>query len=315
MSPQVSIILPTYNGERYLAQSIESCLAQTFLHWELILVDDCSTDRTPEIIRHYQDRDTRIRAIRNERNLKLPLSLNAGSEQAVGKYLTWTSDDNCYAPGAIQTLLETLESDASIGLVYTDYTLIDESGNQVGHKQFGDIRESRVKWKGCGACFLYRAEIHHQLKGYDPSAFLIEDYDFFLRASLITSFLYLPRTDLYFYRDHPGSLTSLYGYYNLDLQKIVMERQLSRLLEQSTHTDRALWLRKFAVYYGAQKGNASRMLHYLLLLYRESIGQGLLTTLYIPLKRMQISFSVYTRLLLGVFQGLMSAASRPERIK
>ncbi|MBM3433003.1 MAG: glycosyltransferase family 2 protein [Bacteroidetes bacterium] len=306
MTPLVSIILPTYNGERYLAQSIESCLAQTFLHWELILVDDCSTDHTPEIIGHYQDRDARIRSIRNERNLKLPLSLNAGSERAVGKYLTWTSDDNRYAPEAIQTLFDALESDAAIGLVYTDYTLINESGNQVGSKHFGDIRDSRVTWKGCGACFLYRAEIHHQLKGYDPSAFLIEDYDFFLRASLITSFVYLPRTDLYFYRYHPGSLTSLYGFYNLDLQKIVIERQLPRLLEQSTDADRARWLRKFAVYYGAQKGNASRMLHYLVLLCRASIGQGLLTTLYIPLKRIQISFFIYTRLLLALFRGLFS---------
>lgn len=315
MSPQVSIILPTYNGERYLAQSIESCLSQTFSDWELIVVDDCSTDRTPEIIRLYQEKDSRIRALRNHRNLKLPLSLNAGSEQAVGKYLTWTSDDNLYTPEAIQTLFETLESNATVGLVYTDYTLINELGNKVGDKQFGDIRESRVSWKGCGACFLYRAQIHHQLKGYDPSAFLIEDYDFFLRASLITSFMYLPRTDLYLYRHHSGSLTSLYGFYNLDLQKIVIERQLPQLLEQSTQADRAGWLRKFAVYYGAQKGNASRMLHYLVMLYRESVGQGLLTTMYIPLKRMQISFIVYTRLLLGLFRGLLSATAPQDRIE
>lgn len=312
MSPQVSIILPTYNGERYLAASIESCLAQTFTDWELILVDDCSTDRTPEIIQFYVNKDARIRSIRNARNLKLPLSLNAGSEQASGTYFTWTSDDNLYAPEAIQTLLEAIESDPSIGLVYTDYTLIDESGSNVGVKIFGDIRDGRVDWKGCGACFLYRSEMHIQLKGYDPSAFLIEDYDFFLRASLITTFSYLRRTDLYQYRHHPGSLTSLYGFYNLDLQKIVVERQLPRLLAQSSARDRIGWLRKFAVYYGAGKGNAPRMFHYLVLLYQESVGQALLTTAYIPLRRLLVSLSVSVRLLQALIRGLVGG-SQPKR--
>jgi glycosyltransferase involved in cell wall biosynthesis len=71
MKPLVSIILPTYNGERYLASAINSCLAQTMTDWELIIVDDCSTDRTPEIIHSFQQKDQRIRCIRNGKNLKL----------------------------------------------------------------------------------------------------------------------------------------------------------------------------------------------------------------------------------------------------
>ncbi|MFN4892146.1 MAG: glycosyltransferase family 2 protein [Bacteroidota bacterium] len=312
MKPLVSIILPTYNGERYLASAINSCLAQTMTDWELIIVDDCSTDRTPEIIHSFQQKDQRIRCIRNEKNLKLPSSLNVGSVASNGRYLTWTSDDNLYSPDALLMMIRKLEQDNSVGLVYADYTLINDAGNVIGEKRFGDINQSRVSWKGCGACFLYRSELHHQVGGYDPSAFLIEDYDFFLRASLITRFAYLPTTDLYLYRHHAESLTSLYGFYNIDLQKIVIERQLSRLLRTEPRSDHARWLRKFAIYYGVQKGNVKRMNHYLELLFNESIVQGLLTSMYIPMKRLLISVSVWLALPRGVVGGIFNRNDQVE---
>lgn len=98
-SPKVSIVLPTYNGARYLRQSIDSCLGQTYRNLELIVVDDASTDTTPEIIRSYQD--PRIRVIRHEKSKMLPESLNTGFRAVSGDYLTWTSDDNYYVPEAI----------------------------------------------------------------------------------------------------------------------------------------------------------------------------------------------------------------------
>ena len=90
----ISIILPTYNGEKYLSQAIESILSQTEQDWELILVNDCSTDRTGDICQAYTLKDPRIRVIHNEGNRKLPGSLNRGFREAHGDYLTWTSDDN-----------------------------------------------------------------------------------------------------------------------------------------------------------------------------------------------------------------------------
>ena len=73
--PEISIVLPTYNGEKYLKQSIESILGQTYTDWELIVVNDCSTDSTQEIIDFYRKKDTRIRTIFNYTNQKLPESL------------------------------------------------------------------------------------------------------------------------------------------------------------------------------------------------------------------------------------------------
>ena len=111
-NPKVSIILPTYNGAKYLRESIDSCLSQTHKNIELIIVDDCSTDQTSQIIKPYQD--ARIRYIRNEKNMRLPRSLNIGFALATGEYLTWTSDDNQFLPHAIETMLKILREDKSV---------------------------------------------------------------------------------------------------------------------------------------------------------------------------------------------------------
>ena len=91
--PKVSIVLPTYNGSKFLSRSIESVQEQAETDWELIIVNDCSTDNTLDIAQKYAQQDKRISVITNEQNKKLPASLNVGFSRAKGKYLTWTSDD------------------------------------------------------------------------------------------------------------------------------------------------------------------------------------------------------------------------------
>ena len=102
--PKISVILPSYNGERYIAQSIQSVIDQTETDWELIIVNDCSKDNTLKICEDFAKKDKRIRVITNETNKKLPASLNVGFAHANGKYLTLTSDDNHYRPNALDTL-------------------------------------------------------------------------------------------------------------------------------------------------------------------------------------------------------------------
>ena len=91
--PRVSIVLPSYNGERYIKESIDSVLNQSFTNWELIVVNDCSEDGTRRIVEEYAQNDSRVTIINNEKNMKLPKSLNIGFEVARGEYFTWTSDD------------------------------------------------------------------------------------------------------------------------------------------------------------------------------------------------------------------------------
>ncbi len=204
--PLVSIVLPTYNGERYLAQSIESCISQTYLNWELIIVDDASTDSTPNIIQKYVDSDNRIFCIKHNTNRKLSAALNTGFIVARGTYLTWTSDDNCYHQEAIARMVEYLECNPDTDLVYADYDIIDKQSNILEHVR---VRRPDELWKAncIGACFLYRRIIYDKLGGYKDEVFLAEDYDYWLRAS-ITFKLEPLHQSLYLYRVHDSSLTS-----------------------------------------------------------------------------------------------------------
>lgn len=301
----VSIILPTYNGSRFIRQSLDSCLQQTHHNIELIIVNDCSTDETPAIIEEYAARDRRVKVIHNEVNQRLPASLNIGFAAAGGRYFTWTSDDNYYAPEAIGNMVDILERQPQTDLVYTDYYQVDDNNRIVGIKEFGDINKSRVTWDGCGACFLYRPEVHWRNKGYNVSAFLIEDYDFFLRASLHSKFYYYKVHDLYYYRHHEASLTSTMAGAVFDLQKIVVERQLPLLVQHASKQDVILYYRKYTVYYAVYKNNIPKVKYYLGKLYSMSRSQAWVTVAYvIALKTanlFKVSFSITGGLLKLLF--------------
>lgn len=204
--PVVSIVLPTHNGARFLRQAVESCLAQTFRQWELILVDDASTDETPRLIRESAAADPRIRSVRHETNRKLPGALNSGFALAQGKYLTWTSDDNAYRPHALARMVEFLDARPDVAVVYADYAVIDEQGDVTSLRVVGPT-ERLVFGNAVGACFLYRRVVHETIGGYAEDLFLSEDYDFWLRVSGRFRLERLDE-DLYLYRRHPGSLTA-----------------------------------------------------------------------------------------------------------
>lgn len=204
--PLVSIILPTYNGSRYVREAIESCLAQTYRHWELIVVDDCSTDSTPAIIAEHAARDPRIKSIRHPQNMKLPAALNTGHAAAQGHYLTWTSDDNRFLSRAIEEMVKFMEQHSSIGMVYTDCIIIDENGDYVS--AFPAQPASQLAYQNAlGPCFLYRKSVYQAVGEYDRDLFLAEDYDYWLRVyrQFEMAPLHLP---LYEYRMHGYSLTS-----------------------------------------------------------------------------------------------------------
>ncbi|MEC3907334.1 glycosyltransferase family 2 protein [Tamlana sp. 2201CG12-4] len=199
--PLVSIILPVYNGETYLEQSIESCLGQTYSNIELIIVNDCSTDTSLEIIKRYCAKDTRVKLVNNSVNKKLPASLNIGHGFAKGDYMTWTSHDNFYNPEAIEVMLETIK-EKKVDIVYANYNLIEkEQEKNISLKESGFLILSNV----IGACFLYHSRVYFRNK-YDESLFLVEDYDFWLQGFTQFKFYHIKEV-LYNYRNHESSLT------------------------------------------------------------------------------------------------------------
>lgn len=200
----VSIVLPVYNGERFLSQSIDSILRQTYRNWELIIVNDCSTDYTLKICQEYAGKDARIRVVNNSINQKLPRSLNIGFQNAKGSYLTWTSDDNCYEDNALERLIDFLHQNAEYGMVYSDMILIDENGIDIGRRM---SKENQLYSFNCiGASFLYTRECYKKVGEYDVNRFLVEDYEYWLRITKSFKIGHLSEF-LYKYRFHNNSLT------------------------------------------------------------------------------------------------------------
>src|ERR1022692_2808232 len=105
-SPEISIVLPTYNGAAYIRESLDSCLNQTFQDFELIVVVDGSTDNTEAILNSYSD--PRLHVFK-QNNMGLPTALNAGFAQAHGRFFSWTSDDNIYLPEAMAVMWQYLQ--------------------------------------------------------------------------------------------------------------------------------------------------------------------------------------------------------------
>jgi glycosyltransferase involved in cell wall biosynthesis len=205
IKPLVSIVLPVYNGEKYLSQSIESCLNQTYNNLELIIVNDCSKDKTLEISGLYAAKDNRIKIINNLKNMKLPASLNIGHKVAKGNFITWTSDDNFYELNAIEELLQALLK-KQVDIVYSDICLVNDIGDKIREVKFVPF-ENIIFGNFIGSCFLYSRSVFDRNNGYDENLFLVEDYDFWLRATLHSRFYQLQKR-LYNYRIHQGSLTS-----------------------------------------------------------------------------------------------------------
>lgn len=202
---RVTIVLPVYNGEKYLPSALDSVFAQTYACIELIVVDDGSTDATPDILADYQRRYS-FRIIR-QTNQKLPRALNAGFAASTGEYLTWTSADNLLAPDMISTLAKALTDNPDIGLVYSDRRIIDENGDDLGRFNAPDYDRHLLLHTNLVHCsFLYRRSCREQVGDYDPDFVYGEDWEYWIRISRNFKMERLPLA-LYYYRVHAASMT------------------------------------------------------------------------------------------------------------
>lgn len=122
---KVSLIIPTYNRAEFLEEAIDSALKQTYKNLEIIVVDDGSTDNTPQILEKYKDK---VKVIRQE-NWGVSRALNYGILASTGDYISWLSSDDVYTPGKIERTIEELHKDPELGMVYSDYYYIDDRSN------------------------------------------------------------------------------------------------------------------------------------------------------------------------------------------
>lgn len=129
--PLVSIGIPVYNGERYLEQTIDSILAQTYSNFELIISDNGSIDRTQEICEKYVSKDKRIKYHRNEKNLGAAPNYNLVFELSSGKYFKWADYDDLLAPEFISKCVDVLNNYPDAAVCFPKAKLIDENGRIV----------------------------------------------------------------------------------------------------------------------------------------------------------------------------------------
>lgn len=115
-APEISVIMSVYNGETYLEEAIESVINQTFDSWELIIINDCSTDSTSEILARFASKDTRIKVFPNEVNLKLPASLNKAISLCSGKYIARMDADDICLPERFEKQYAFMEKNKDVSL-------------------------------------------------------------------------------------------------------------------------------------------------------------------------------------------------------
>ncbi|WP_405369569.1 glycosyltransferase family 2 protein [Nonlabens sp. Asnod2-A12] len=203
-TPLISIILPLYNGEEFLAQALDSCLNQTIENWELIIVNDYSTDQSLNIATKYQKLDNRIKIIQNEINKQLPYTLNKGFAIAKGDYVTWTSDDNVFKSNYLEVLLKSITQTES-DFVFSNYDIVNQNNTLIKKQSVGVVRELLFQ-NIIGPSFLGKASLFKD-NYYDVDLFRIEDYAFWL-SNLTKLKCNKIEESVYKYRVHGSSLTT-----------------------------------------------------------------------------------------------------------
>ncbi|MFG6685361.1 glycosyltransferase family 2 protein [Mariniflexile sp. HNIBRBA6329] len=127
MKPLVSIITPMFNSEAYISETINSVISQTYANWEMFLIDDCSTDKTLQIITPFTNQYPNIKLLKNNTNLGAAISRNRGIEASKGKYITFLDADDLWKPQKLQIQIKFMETN-NCDVSYSSYEQIDETG-------------------------------------------------------------------------------------------------------------------------------------------------------------------------------------------
>ncbi len=210
----VSVVIPVYNSENFLAESIESVLNQTYKNIEIIAVDDGSTDKSADILKHYSEKLTII----TQTNQGLAAALNSGIKKVEGMWIKWFSPDDILYPKTIEILVKEVKKLPENSIIYSNWELIDENNNKLrdffesnyndlGNFEYNlrllDGQQINVNTTLIPTSLFKKGCVIRELE--DPVAI---DYDFFLRAGILfnTKFFLIEKT-LLKYRIHSNQLS------------------------------------------------------------------------------------------------------------
>lgn len=205
MADLVSIIMPSYNTAKFIEETIDSVLAQTYTNWELIIVDDCSTDNTDEVVAKYTD--SRIRYLKNEKNSGAAVSRNRALREATGRWIAFLDSDDLWTADKLEKQIRFMEENGH-SYSYTNYVEIGEDSAPLGVKVTGPKRITKAGmfaycWPGC-LTVMYDANVVGLVQIEDIKK--NNDYAMWLKA-ICKADCWLLNEDLGFYRKRAGSIS------------------------------------------------------------------------------------------------------------
>jgi glycosyltransferase involved in cell wall biosynthesis len=208
--PAVTVLLPVFNGERYLRTAIGSILSQTFSDFELLVVDDGSADRSATVAA--STGDARVRVVANERNLGLARTLNRGLQEAQGTWIARQDADDLSHPQRLERQMSYLAQHPDVVLLGTQARMVDDRGRLVRAVERPCEPASIRWWQMFDNSFLHTSVVFHRqavldLGGYDASLGRSQDYELWSRLVRTHPTANLPDA-LVSYRAHPASVTA-----------------------------------------------------------------------------------------------------------
>lgn len=250
IQPKVSVLMPVYNGNRYLRESVDSILNQTFTDFEFLIVDDGSTDNTWEILREYADRDQRVKLFKNEDNIGLIKSLNKGLNLARGAYIARQDADDVSLPERFEKQATVLDKQPEVILASCDIEIIDSEGNLTGKLQ----RSCDPKLVAWYLIFHNRIAGHSQvmfrrkpvldLGGYSQINSYSEDYELWCRLVKVGDIVILPEVLLQ-QRIHSKSLCAERGTDQKVWSLTQSRNNIKQLIDKELSLEEVENLRKF----------------------------------------------------------------------
>lgn len=197
MPPKVSVNICCYNSEKFIKETLQSILDQTFNDFEVIVIDDGSKDKTRQIIKSFSD--SRIKYFYQD-NQGLSISRNKAIELSKGKYIALIDHDDCWIPDKLELQVQLLEKNAKIGLVYSDSYIVDEKLN-IKNRFFIDFLPYRgniikpLLHLNIIPCLtaVFRRELVDMIGDFDPALAITEDYDFFIRIAFVADIDYIDK--------------------------------------------------------------------------------------------------------------------------
>ena len=194
---KVSVLTPVYNTEKYVRQAIESILNQTFKDFEYIIVDDCSTERTWEIVQEYASRDSRIKVFKNEKNLYIAGNRNVCLTHARGKYIAWQDSDDISMLGRLEKQFNFMENHPEVGIVGGYLQFFNDSTNKTSIRKYATddktLRKNIFRYSPVGQPgAMVRKKCLDEVGSYDPETPPAEDLDMSFRIGKNYKFANIP---------------------------------------------------------------------------------------------------------------------------